>query len=142
VRNGAFGDWHDGLKFAGLSFGDVSGDVQEEAIVTFSVETDGNMARDAVYVFTFWQHRPKLIYAFESGDRAQGGLRKAYAQDGKFVVELWGPNNTLGAMDGIDRHAGLCCPKTFTRSRYQWRNNELQMNGVPEVLQNPTIEVI
>jgi hypothetical protein len=87
IKRGEFGDKNDGLKFRSLSFGDVTGDRQEEAIVRFAVETDGNMARDVVYVFTLSHQRPKLIYAFESGDRAQGGLRIVYAKDQRLIVE-------------------------------------------------------
>ncbi len=137
VRRGEFGDRNDGLKFRSLSFGDVTGDGQEEAIVTFAVETDGNMARDVVYVFTLSHQRPKPIYAFESGDRAQGGLRKVYAKDQRLIVELWGSDNTLEATSFSDGGNGLCCPRFFTRSRYRLNENDFHLDGSPEVLPNP-----
>ncbi|PYS85270.1 MAG: hypothetical protein DMF70_04570, partial [Acidobacteria bacterium] len=117
VKRGEFGDWRDGMKFRNLSFGDVTGDREEEAIVTFAVETDGNMRPDVVYVFTLSNQSPKLIYAFESGDRAQGGLRKVYAKDHRLIVELWGSGNTLEETSFSDGGNGLCCPHFFTRSR-------------------------
>ena len=135
VRRGQYGDWHDGLKFRGVSFGDVSGDNRDEAVVSFAGESDGSGRRDAVYVFALEQNRPKAIYVFESGDRADGGLRRAYVEKGRFVLELWGPGNTLeksGATDGT----GLCCPKTFTRSYYQWRNGAFERQSF-EILPNP-----
>jgi hypothetical protein len=139
LRHGRFGDWREGMQFRKVSFGDISGDGIDEAIVSLSVEDDGSQARDAVYVFTLERARPKVIYFMESGDRAAGGLRQAYAKGGALVLELWGPGNTLDDMNNSDR-SGLCCPQTFTRSRYRWREQALTQEGSCETLPNPNAD--
>ena len=124
------------MKFSDVSYGDIDGDGSDEAIVSLDVLTDGNMARDAVYVFAIIGNRPRAIFFFESGDRAAGGLRKAYADKGRFVLELWGVGNTLAGYGHADDGNGLCCPKTFTRSTYQWRNGAFEDQS-SDVLPNP-----
>lgn len=122
------------MKLSEVSYGDVYGDRNDEAIVSLDVLTDGNQTRHAVYVFAIIRNRPRVIFFFESGDRAEGGLRRAYADKRQFVLELWGPGNTLASFSDID--SGLCCPKTFTRSTYQWRNGAFEEQSC-EILANP-----
>ena len=136
LAHGQQGDWRDGMKLDEISYGDVYGDQYDEAIVSLNVLTDGNQTRHAVYVFAIIRNRPRVIFFLESGDRAEGGLRRAYADKRQFVLELWGPGNTLASIDNIDRRSGLCCPKTFTRSSYQWRNGAFWEQSC-EILANP-----
>ena len=135
LAHGQQGDWRYGMKLDEISYGDVYGDQNDEAIVSLNVLTDGNQTRHAVYVFAIIRNRPRVIFFLESGDRAEGGLRRAYADKRQFVLELWGPGNTLASFDNIDRRSGLCCPETFTRSSYQWRNGAFEEHSC-EILAN------
>jgi hypothetical protein len=139
LRRGLFGTTDFGMKLRSISFGDVSGDGNDEAIVAFDQLSDGSGSWNSVYVFALEQKQPKVIYVFETGDRAQGGLRTAFAEGGEFVLELWGPGNTLERTFGSDG-TGLCCPWTFTRTRYQWLKQIFQQVGSPEILPNPRAE--
>ena len=71
-----------------IVYGDVTGDGSEEAIVTFDVNTDGNAGVDQVYIYTLKNHGPRFLWGFEGGDRAEGGLRQAYADHSELVIEL------------------------------------------------------
>lgn len=130
-----------GMKFLDVAFGDVTGDGREEAMVSLQELSDGNGIYDEVYIFALERHRPRIIFTFSSGDRAEGGLRRAYAKDGNLVLELWGPENTLARILSDEEKGtdgwGLCCPLTFTRSRYEWRNENFQQVGEAETLDNP-----
>ena len=81
-------------------------------------------------------HDDKVAWAFETGDRADGGYKKVSAENGELVVELQGKNKVIGrdlyADDGT--HTGLCCPTHFTRTRYKWAHNRFRQTGKSEVL--------
>lgn len=122
----------------GVSYGDVTGDGAEEAIVTVTASTGGTMVPHWVFVYGAGARGPRPLWAFASGDRAQGGLRRAYAEGGVLVVELLGKGKvphdpaTYGAED--DTSMGACCPSMFTRSRYTWNGRAFVLRGEPEVL--------
>ncbi len=116
------------MSLRSIAYGDVTGDGVEEAMVVLSVGVTGGTARPhAVYIFTLEQKRPKVLWAFPTGDRADGGLRQVYAADGDLVVERY---NSVGSK-------GDCCPTTFTRVRYQWQGNHFQQKLVEEMLPHP-----
>lgn len=137
LRQGKSGDWRWGMTLWKVVYGDVTGDGIEEAIVILSVNTDGSAAVNHVYIYTLNKQRPKFLWGFESGDRAWGGLRKVYAKDGGLVIELWGKGTRLGGDLVGSEFTGLCCPKSFTRSYYQWQDGSFRQKGEAEILSNP-----
>jgi len=111
-----------------LTYGDVTGDGVEEAIVVLSAPfTGGTMRLNCVYVFTQQGERPKLLWAFGTGDRADGGLRQVFVQDGALVVERYKKT----------ANSGDCCAPLFTRVRYRWEGNRFQQIGKEESVPNP-----
>ena len=68
-----------------ISYGDVTKDGVEEAMVVLPIETQGSAIPYYVYVFTMENGKPKLLWDFEAGDRADGGLRQVYADNGQLV---------------------------------------------------------
>ena len=100
-----------GVFFQNVKYGDVTGDDIEEAIVSLSIQTGGSATPGLVYIYTFQRNGPKLLWLRSTGDRADGGLRDVYAQNGQLVVEL---NSSLGSR-------GDCCPTRFIRTTYEWR---------------------
>jgi hypothetical protein len=120
-----------------LNYGDVTGDGAEEAMMMLGIETRGSAIPEIVYIFTLQNTRPKLLWSFETGDRADGGFRNAYADHGELVVELYGKNRVIGSNLYLDDEAA-CCPSSFTRARYRWDGIKFQLAGTPEVLPNPS----
>ena len=137
LSNGKMGDWRYGFTFRKVVFGDITGDGNEEAIITLDINTDGSAGVDQVYIYTLKNRRPKFLWGFEGGDRAEGGLRQAYAEDGGLVVELWGRGTQIGGWLGNTEPVGLCCPKSFTRTRYRFHNGRFIKRGKLEILPNP-----
>lgn len=102
-----------------ISYGDVTGDGVEEAMVALGVDNSGTAITYYVYIFTLTNGKPKLIWDFETGDRADGGLRNIYADKGQLVIELFGKDRVIGGhLYGGDE--GLCCPSSFTKTHYRW----------------------
>ena len=132
---GAKSPWGDPypVSLAAIAYGDVTGDSYEEAIVVLGESVAGTAAPLYLYVYTLERGRPKLLWAVAAGDRAEGGLRKVYAQSGKLVIELYGKgarvNGNVFAGDGN----GACCPLSVTRTRYRWKKMHFVQDGPSEI---------
>ena len=128
-----------GVFLSNVGYGNVTGDGQEEAIVTMSIVTGGSALPNIVYIYTLKGSKPRLLWAFDTGDRADGGLRRVKAENGRLLVELYGNRRILGkdlyAEDKTNR--GACCPTFFTRARYKWTGIGFRLASKPEVLPNP-----
>lgn len=111
------------LTVASVTYGDVTGDGDEEAIVDLSWETGGTAQVDSIYIYTMNKSRLRLLWTFDGGDRTDGGVKSVFADHGGLVIELFGKDKIIGhdlyAPDGI--HTGLCCPVVFTRTAYAWK---------------------
>jgi hypothetical protein len=122
-----------------IGYGDATGDGEEEGLVALGVESGGSAQPHVIYVYGMRGNHPGLLWRFEDGDRADGGLRRIYAENGGLVVELYGKGKIVGgdlfADDGTP--GGDCCPTHFTRARYRWDGERFMLNGEPEVLPNP-----
>lgn len=123
-----------GMQLQPIEYGDVTGDNVEEAILSFYVLTDGSAGVNHVYIYTLRENKPVFLWGFESGDRASGGLNRAYAENGKLVVELFGRGTQIGGNLGMTEPVGYCCPRSFTRTRYEWRNNRFEQVGEIKIL--------
>jgi glucose/arabinose dehydrogenase len=125
-----------GYRVVDVSYADLTGDGVEEAIVVMGLLHAGTSNAVYVYIYGAQRERPQILWSFESGDRAEGGLRNIYADNGELVVELDGRNKIIGtdlyADDGTNR--GACCPDAFTRTRYRWRDGNFRQQGTPEVV--------
>ena len=129
-----------GMYLAHVAYGDVTGDGEEEAIVRIGVHTGGSSMSNVVYIYGFTADgRPKLLWTFETGDRADGGFRNAYGDQGQLIVELYGKDLYIGKdlYSGDNAITGACGPSHYTRARYAWDGKRFKMVGRPETLPNP-----
>jgi hypothetical protein len=83
------------------------------AIVVLDVDSGGTMSQSEIFLYGWEEKKPRLIWSFETGDRADGGLRTVYFESGghNLVMELC----QEGANDP------LCCARYFARHFYNWR---------------------
>jgi|GEM_PF-2549216 len=126
---------HDvGYALSDVSYGDLTGDGVEESIVILGLIHSGSGISHYVYIYTPRRDRPALLWSFETGDRADGGLQKVSAGNGELVVELRGRNKVIGTdLYADDGHStGVCCTDVATRTRYRWRNGRFQQKGAAE----------
>jgi hypothetical protein len=121
---------------AGIEYGDVTGDGREEALVVLYAERGGTEGSNDVFIYTSKNTEPSLLWKFATGDRADGGLRKVYAEEGGLVVELAGKDKLVGgdlyARDGTA--TGACCPTVFTRTKYRWGRGGFRRKGGAQIL--------
>jgi hypothetical protein len=113
-----------------IIYGDVTGDGREEAIVVLYAEMGGTESSNDVFVYTLKHNKPALLWKFATGDRAEGGLLKTYAHDGKLVVELAGKSRFIGGNLYGGDCTGACQPQFFTRATYQWERGAFRRRGL------------
>jgi hypothetical protein len=119
-------------------YGDVTGDGNEEAIVVLYAERGGTESASDVYVYAWQAEQPVLLWKFATGDRADGGLRRLYAENGELVVELYGVGTAVGKNLFGTEEVGACCPKHYTRTKYRWVEDRFLQDGSEQVLVNPS----
>lgn len=122
-----------GMSYITTKYFDVTGDGEDEAFVVLKIETAGSAIPQLVYVFTWKDGKPELIWPFRTGDRADGGLKDLRAENGELVVELYGRDRFILGQTETGKITGdeeqLCCPTFFTRSRYKWNGKNFLMQG-------------
>jgi hypothetical protein len=69
-----------------VKYGDVTGDGREDAIVVLAEQTRGTAIPYHVYFFSIVEDKPTLLADIETCDRADGGLRRAYAQGDNLIL--------------------------------------------------------
>ena len=125
-----------GLSYVTTKFFDVTGDGEDEAVVILKIMTAGSANPQSVYVFTWKDEKPELIWDFRTGDRADGGLKNLQAENGQLIVELYGQDRfILGDVETLKitgDEENLCCPTFFTRTRYKWNAGSFRMEGKRE----------
>lgn len=122
-----------GMSYVTTKFLDVTGDTVDEAIVILKVETGGSAIPQLVYIFTWKDGKPELLWPFRTGDRADGGLKDIRFENGQLVVELYGQDRFLLGQTETGKVTGdeeqLCCPTYWTRSLYKWNGKNFLMQG-------------
>ena len=98
------------VNLQSVTYGDVTGDGREEALVALRIHTAGTLGWGLLLVFEYARSEEALLDGFWTGDRANEGLHKAYAQNGQLVVEVYNPEDA----------AGDCCPTRLSRIVLKW----------------------
>jgi hypothetical protein len=99
------------LKLASVTYADVTGDGHEEAIVVHAWITGGSATPDVVYVYGMSLGRPRFLWGTTTGDRADGGLKDVYGENGRLVMETFIPEGSQGD----------CCPVAYVKTEYRYR---------------------
>lgn len=122
-----------GMSHVVTKYFDATGDGQDEAIVILKIETAGNAIPQVIYVYTWKDDKPELLWHFRTGDRTDGGLKDIRPENGQLVIELYGQDRyMLGEVETgkiIGDEAQLCCPSHFTRSSYKWNGRHFIRQG-------------
>ncbi|MGH9962554.1 MAG: hypothetical protein ACREBC_36475 [Pyrinomonadaceae bacterium] len=98
------------VELENVTFTDMAGDGQEEAIVTLGGVSIFNRFVGAVFVHAIENGKLRLLWQQETGDRADGGLRRIALAGRTLIIEKYARSQGDG---------GLCCPAKFIRSYYQ-----------------------
>ena len=106
-----------GYELNGVYFGDVTGDDRKDAVVVLDAVTGGSSMPRVLYVFSDNSTKPQMLWTFNSGDRADGGLKTVYSQNGTLVIETY-----RGEVNDAD-----CCPRYFEAKTYKWNGKTFNL---------------
>jgi hypothetical protein len=127
----------DGAKLQNIEYGDVTNDGIEDAMIDISPLMTGNCQCEMVFVYTIKNNKHKLLWNFDTWDRAEGGFKKAYAENGNLVVETFGDNkfenNKWSFNLPKEGAGGLCCPTAFTKIVFKWNGEKFVPFGERQV---------
>jgi len=120
-----------GMSYVTTKYFDIDADGLDEAAVILKVETGGTAIPQLVYLYTWKDDKPELIWNFRTGDRADGGLKDIRIENGEAVVELYGQDRFILGQTETGKITGdeeqLCCPTHFTRSFYKWNGRSFTL---------------
>lgn len=102
-------------------FGDLTGDGKDEAVALTVCNTGGTGNFSEGFIFGAQNGKTVLLATLPGGDRAYGGIRKAWIDHGRLVVETNDPGELGGA----------CCPTEIVTSTYKLAGKKLLEAGKP-----------
>jgi hypothetical protein len=105
------------LKLSDVSFVKLRDEDKDEAIVTVIGIAGVNRFTGAVFVYAIENGKTTLLWQHETGDRAEGGLRRIAVENRTLLLETYARSEGDG---------GLCCPNIFIRSIYQYRGGRFE----------------
>lgn len=122
-----------GATYITTKFADANADGNDEAFVIIKLETGGSAIPQVVYVYEWKNEKPELLWYFRTGDRADGGLKNIFVDNGTLFVEIFGQDRYIVGEVETAKITGdeeqLCCPTHFTRSAYKWNGSDFRMQG-------------
>lgn len=103
-----------------VTYGDVTRDRREEAVVLTSCNTGGSGTYSEVHIYTIRNGRAMLLRILKGGDRAFGGFQSIKLDRGLLMVEQYAPDSSGG---------GACCPVYIDLIRYRLTGRNLARVG-------------
>ncbi|PYS99588.1 MAG: hypothetical protein DMF63_10905 [Acidobacteria bacterium] len=126
IRGSGTDEGQMGYSLIDVSSGDLKG-LTKPTLVVVSVTTGGSATPLLVYLFDLKDEQPKVAWSMVSGDRAEGGLRRAFLSDGKLQIEVYESENSRGD----------CCPQTYATLTFELRDGTLSQTAESHLLPNP-----
>jgi hypothetical protein len=74
-----------------ISYGDLTGDGNDEAVLAVGVITSGTARAGVVFVYTMSRGKPRRLLAVETGDRWDHGYHSASIRNGELIIERYKP---------------------------------------------------
>lgn len=122
-----------GVSYVTTLYGDATGDGADEAFVILKIDTGGSAIPQIVNVFSWKDDQPELIWQFRTGDRADGGLKNIWTENGSVIVELYGQDRYILGENETNKITGdeepISFPKFYTKTVYKWNGSAFRLEG-------------
>ena len=105
-----------------VTYGDLNGDGKDEAVVLTTCNTGGTGNFTEGFVYTMKAGKPAMIADIPGGDRAAGGLRRAWVDNGYLFVDA----------NEETEDSGACCPRAAVVTKYKVAGGNLTTVGEPQ----------
>jgi hypothetical protein len=120
-----------------IEYGDATGDGSEDAMISVYPYSGGNCQCYMVFIYALENKKPKLLWSFDTWDKAEGGFKRVYSENDELIVELFGDSRFEDGKWNFTipegKFKGLCCPTVYTKSRFKWNGEKFVVEGTPEM---------
>ncbi len=122
-----------GISYVTTLYGEATGDGLDEAFVILKIDTGGSAIPQMVYVFSWQNDQPELVWQFRTGDRADGGLKNIWTENNSIIIQLYGQDRYILGESETNKINGdeeqISFPKYFTKTVYKWNGSAFRMEG-------------
>ena len=124
----------------GVSYGDLTGDKIEEAVVVLNTITSGTARPYLIFVYRMADGKPERILAYETGDRWDYGYHRAFIQNEELIIERYKPK----IVEYQGQKYNMSSSDTYVRGYYKWNGeafSEVKTQELPTELadKNPWV---
>ena len=102
-----------------ITYGDLTGDGIEEAVVQTVCNTGGTGQFSHAFIYTLRGGKPAMLTQIEGGDRASGGIHALAVKNGLLVAEFY----------AVSDEGGSCCPEFIDTDTYRYKGGKLVKVG-------------
>jgi len=99
-----------------VTYGDLTADGEEEAVVIVGVITSGTARHSLVFVYGMSGEAPKRLFVYETGDRWNYGYHDALIKDNQLLIERYKP--IITEYEGTKHD--MSASNTYVRDYYKW----------------------
>lgn len=124
------------MHIRAVTFGDIDGDGQEEALVTVATNLGGAGVLLEGFIYALEDGVVVLRAEVERGDRGDGGIESMKVTDGDVVVRRFRVENPN--VHDPDQYGSTCCPNWIELERWHWDGNKLVKVGDRFIRRAPT----
>jgi len=105
-----------------IKYGDLTGDGNEEAVVVLGTIISGMARPGVIFVYTMSHDKPRLLWAYETGDRWEYGYHGASIRNRKLVIERYKPYILVYRGQ---KHE-MSSSSSYVRDYYKWNGMRLR----------------
>ena len=105
-----------------IGYGDLTGDGNDEAVVTLGIISSGTDRPGVVFVYTMARGKPERLFARETGDRWDYGYHSATIRNGELIIERYKPVIIVYRGQNHDMSAS----NFYIRERYKWNGRRFR----------------
>lgn len=113
----------------GVTYGDLTGDSKEEALVVLGMITSGTARANLIFIYTMLGGKPIRLWVYETGDRSDYGYHKAFIQEGRLLVEQYKPK----IIEYQGQKHDTSSSDTYVRRSYKWNGKSFTETNMEEL---------
>ena len=105
-----------------ISYGDLTADGNDEAVVPLGIISSGTARTGVVFVYTMSRGKPGRLFARETGDRWDYGYHSATIRNGELIVETYKPVMIIYRGQKHD----MSSSNFYIREHYKWNGRRFR----------------
>lgn len=117
----------------GITYGDLTGDNKDEAVVVMKVIGSGTARPNLIFVYTLSNKLPFLLWTYETGDRWDYGYHKVSVTGNRLLVERYKPQ----IIEYEGQKHNMSQSDSYIRDYYKWDGRNFTRVKTEEIPADP-----